>query len=70
MNVQTYIEGLVDVPTGVRNLADLIAFDTAHASEELVAPFWTDQSTYVNTLCVSQYSTFISYIASSRRRQK
>lgn len=32
------------VPTNVTDLADLIAFNIAHASEELVPPFWTDQS--------------------------
>lgn len=42
-----YIAGLVEVPTGVKNLADLIAFNAAHAAEELPQPFWTDQSTLV-----------------------
>ena len=37
------------MPTGVKNLADLIAFNIAHADEELVPPFWTDQSEYVKT---------------------
>lgn len=39
-----YISELVKVPTGVKNLAGLIAFNIAHAKEELVPPFWTDQS--------------------------
>ena len=39
-----YISELVEVPTGVTDLADLIAFNIAHADEELVPPFWTDQS--------------------------
>ena len=50
MNVQTYISGLVEVPTGVKTLADLITFNSAHAEEELVAPFWTDQSTCVGSV--------------------
>ena len=41
------MEGLLEVPTGVRTLADLIAFNTAHADEELVPPFYTSQTTYV-----------------------
>ena len=39
-----YISELVEVPTGVTDLVDLIAFNIAHADEELVPPFWTDQS--------------------------
>ena len=39
-----YISELVEVPTVVTDLADLIAFNIAHADEELVPPFWTDQS--------------------------
>ncbi|KAJ2997593.1 hypothetical protein NUW54_g7114 [Trametes sanguinea] len=44
VDVEKYIAGLVEVPTGVKTLADLIAFNIAHANEELVPPFWTDQS--------------------------
>ncbi|THG99716.1 hypothetical protein EW026_g2704 [Hermanssonia centrifuga] len=47
VDVTNYIAGLLDVPTGVKNLADLIAFNTAHADEELVPPFWTDQSIFI-----------------------
>ncbi|OBZ76636.1 hypothetical protein A0H81_03091 [Grifola frondosa] len=47
VDVNQYISELLDVPTGVKNLADLIAFNTAHADEELVKPFWTDQSTFI-----------------------
>ena len=48
MDVNRYISELLEVPTGVKNLADLIAFNTAHADEELVPPFWTDQSQYAH----------------------
>jgi len=44
VGVNQYISELLSVPTGVKNLADLIAFNTAHADEELPAPFWTSQS--------------------------
>ncbi|KAH8987948.1 amidase signature enzyme [Lactarius hatsudake] len=47
VNLEEYISGLIEVPTGVKTLADLIAFNIAHASQELVPPFWTDQSQYV-----------------------
>ena len=39
-----YIAELVKVPTRVKDLADLIQFNIDHAVEELVPPFWTDQS--------------------------
>lgn len=42
--MNNYIAGLVEVPTGVKDLADLIVFNTAHADQELPPPFWTDQS--------------------------
>lgn len=44
VDVNSYIAGLLEVPTGVTDLADLIAFNTAHADEELIPPFYTDQS--------------------------
>ncbi|GJE93160.1 amidase signature enzyme [Phanerochaete sordida] len=47
VDVENYISGLVHVPTGVKTLADLIAFNTAHADQELVEPFWTSQSEFI-----------------------
>ena len=32
------------MPSGVKNLADIVAYNLAHAEEELVEPYWTDQS--------------------------
>jgi amidase len=32
------------MPTGVKNLEDLIAFNIEHASKELIPPFYADQS--------------------------
>ncbi|KAI0292041.1 amidase signature enzyme [Multifurca ochricompacta] len=46
-DVQKYIAGLLEVPTGVKTLTDLIAFNIAHASEELVPPYWTSQSQFI-----------------------
>ncbi len=48
LDLNKYVAGLLEVPTGVKNLADIIAFNTAHANEELVPPFWTDQSMWAN----------------------
>ncbi|KAI0030559.1 amidase signature enzyme [Vararia minispora EC-137] len=58
VDVKTYIDGLLKVPTGVADLADLIAFNIAHAAEELPAPFYTDQSEFIvseNTTVDSAY---------------
>ncbi|EKM57234.1 uncharacterized protein PHACADRAFT_254888 [Phanerochaete carnosa HHB-10118-sp] len=49
VGVERYISELVHVPTGVKTLADLIAFNTAHANEELAPPFWTDQSRFIGS---------------------
>lgn len=42
-----YLAELVEVPTGVRSLADVIKFNLAHADVELPAPYYTDQSQFV-----------------------
>ncbi|KAJ3479278.1 hypothetical protein NLI96_g9169 [Meripilus lineatus] len=47
VDVKNYIDGLLQVPTGVTNLADLIAFNNEHADVELVPPFWTSQSDFL-----------------------
>ena len=50
----------------MKNLADLIAFNSAHADEELVPPFWTDQSEYVvnNYLPMTMLIRLTRFIAS------
>lgn len=42
-----YLAELVEVPTGVRSLADVIKFNLAHADVELLTPYYTDQSQLV-----------------------
>lgn len=42
-----YLAELVEVPTGVRSLADVIRFNLAHADVELPSPYYTDQSQFV-----------------------
>ncbi|KAF8128664.1 amidase signature domain-containing protein [Boletus edulis] len=39
-----YLAELVEVPTGVRSLADVIKFNLAHPDVELPSPYYTDQS--------------------------
>ncbi|TFY57557.1 hypothetical protein EVJ58_g6950 [Rhodofomes roseus] len=47
VNIHSYLSKLVEVPTGVRTVADLITFNEENREKELVEPFWTDQATYV-----------------------
>ncbi|VDB85045.1 unnamed protein product [Peniophora sp. CBMAI 1063] len=54
VDVKNYIDGLLEVPTNVADLANLIAFNFAHASEALVPLFSTDQSEYV--LCTAFFA--------------
>ena len=49
VDLNKYIASLVDVPTGVKNLADLIAFNIENAKEELIPPFHADQSQSVHS---------------------
>ncbi|KAF8523735.1 amidase signature enzyme [Hysterangium stoloniferum] len=63
-DVNNYIAGLLEVPTGVTNLADLIAFNTAHADEELIPPFYTSQSQFIaseNTTLNDAYFTALAF---------
>ncbi|EPQ50833.1 amidase signature enzyme [Gloeophyllum trabeum ATCC 11539] len=47
VDLNKYLAELVEVPTGVRDLADLIKFNEEHAEQELPAPYWTDQSRFI-----------------------
>ncbi|TFK52905.1 amidase signature enzyme [Heliocybe sulcata] len=49
IDLNKYIDGLLEVPTGVKNLADLIKFNEDHAEQELPAPYWTDQSQFIKS---------------------
>ncbi|KAG2134786.1 amidase signature domain-containing protein [Suillus clintonianus] len=49
IGVNKYISELVEVPTGVKALADLIEFNKTHADQELPAPFYTDQSQFIES---------------------
>ncbi|KAI5117586.1 hypothetical protein M0805_004581 [Coniferiporia weirii] len=53
VDVNSYISGLLEVPTGVKDLAGLIQFNIDHAAEELIPPFYSDQSQFI----ASQNST-------------
>jgi amidase len=55
VDVNKYITSLVDVPTGVKNLAGLITFNIQNAKEELIPPFYTDQSQSVYASLLSDH---------------
>ncbi|KAH7928864.1 amidase signature enzyme [Leucogyrophana mollusca] len=49
VDMKKYIDGLVEVPTGVKDLADLIAFNLSHADLELSPPYHQDQSQFITS---------------------
>ncbi|KAH9942367.1 amidase signature enzyme [Epithele typhae] len=64
VQVAQYMQELLEVPSDVRTLADLIQFNTDNADLELVAPFWTDQSEFVvseNTTVNQAYFDAIAF---------
>ncbi|KAI0291777.1 amidase signature enzyme [Multifurca ochricompacta] len=63
VDVEKYIAGLLKVPTGVKTLADLIAFNTAHASEELIPPFWTSQSEFITAENTTRDAAYFAALA-------
>ncbi|KAH9944876.1 amidase signature enzyme, partial [Amylocystis lapponica] len=46
-DLNKYLSELVEIPTGTKTLADLIAFNIAHAAQELPEPYWNDQTTFL-----------------------
>ncbi|KAI0357737.1 amidase signature enzyme [Trametes cingulata] len=66
VDINQYISELLSVPTGVRDLADLIAFNIAHASEELVPPFWTDQSEFISSENTTVNQAFFDAVAADK----
>lgn len=48
VGISKYISELVEVPTGVKTLSDLIEFNKINPDLELPEPFYTDQSRYVS----------------------
>jgi len=66
-DVNSYIADLLEVPTGVKDLADLIQFNIAHASEELVPPFWTDQSQFIASENSTMDAAYFAALAADGR---
>ncbi|TDL27717.1 amidase signature enzyme [Rickenella mellea] len=49
VDLNKYLAGLQHVPTGVKNLADIIQFNIDHADKELIPPFYADQSQMITS---------------------
>ncbi|KAF8531845.1 amidase signature enzyme [Gautieria morchelliformis] len=47
VDINAYIASLLEVPTGVKNLADLIAYNKENADLELIPPYYTSQSQFI-----------------------
>ncbi|KAI0049504.1 amidase signature enzyme [Auriscalpium vulgare] len=47
MGLKEYISGLTEVPTGVKDLADLIQFNIDNADKELITPYYDSQWRFI-----------------------
>ncbi|KAF8575027.1 amidase signature enzyme [Ramaria rubella] len=66
VDLNNYIAGLVKVPTGVKDLADLITFNIDHANEELIPPFYTDQSQFITSEATTVDDAFFAALAADK----
>ncbi|KAI0942921.1 hypothetical protein AcV7_002205 [Taiwanofungus camphoratus] len=64
VDLNKYISELEEIPTGVKSLADVIAFNTANADKELIEPYWNDQSTFVAAEGTTQDQAYYDALAS------
>ncbi|KAH7928860.1 amidase signature enzyme [Leucogyrophana mollusca] len=62
-DLNKYINGLVEVPTGVKNLTDLIAFNLEHADLELIPPYHDDQSQFITSDKTTADDTYFAALA-------
>ncbi|KAF8493345.1 amidase signature enzyme [Gautieria morchelliformis] len=63
VDINNYIAGLIEVPTGVKDLADLITFNTDHADLELIPPFYTSQSQFITSEATTVNASFFEALA-------
>ncbi|OAX42252.1 amidase signature enzyme [Rhizopogon vinicolor AM-OR11-026] len=63
VDVAKYISELLEVPTGVKNLADLIEFNKAHADLELIPPYHDDQSRFIAAEATEKDDAFYAALA-------
>ncbi|KAI0773006.1 amidase signature enzyme [Trametes elegans] len=66
VGIGKYIGELLEVPTGVKSLADIIAFNIAHADQELPSPFWTDQSKLIAAEKTTEDQTYLDALGTDK----
>ncbi|KAG1867539.1 amidase signature domain-containing protein [Suillus tomentosus] len=62
-DLNEYISGLLEVPTGVKNLADLIEFNNTHADLELIPPYHDDQSRLIAAEATEKNDAYYAALA-------
>ncbi|KAF8161613.1 amidase signature enzyme [Crassisporium funariophilum] len=67
VDLQKYLEGLIEVPSGVRTLADVIAFNKANADKELVEPYWTSQQRMIEAEATPMDDAYFKALAENHR---
>ncbi|EGO26812.1 hypothetical protein SERLADRAFT_360869 [Serpula lacrymans var. lacrymans S7.9] len=63
IDVNKYLAGLVEVPTGVKNIADVITFNKEHADLELIPPYYEDQSQLITSEATVADETYHAALA-------
>ncbi|KAG1752257.1 amidase signature domain-containing protein [Suillus lakei] len=61
--ISKYISELVEVPTGIKTLADVIEFNKNHADLELPSPFYTDQSRLIESEAMQVDDAYFAALA-------
>ncbi|KDR73359.1 hypothetical protein GALMADRAFT_101041 [Galerina marginata CBS 339.88] len=67
VDLQKYLEGLVEVPSGVRTLADVIAFNEKNADKELIEPYWTSQDRMIEAQATPMDDAYFKALAANER---
>ncbi|KIJ40486.1 hypothetical protein M422DRAFT_68550 [Sphaerobolus stellatus SS14] len=67
VDLQKYLDGLVQIPTDVRSLADIIAFNTENADKELVEPYWTSQQRFIGAEATSMDEAYFEALAADEK---
>ncbi|KAF8511980.1 amidase signature enzyme [Gautieria morchelliformis] len=63
VDINNYLANLIEVPTGVKNLADLITFNTQHADIELIPPYYTSQSQFTASQATEVNASYFEALA-------
>ncbi|KAG1740412.1 amidase signature domain-containing protein [Suillus paluster] len=63
VDVTNYISGLLKVPTGVKNLADLIDFNKTHADLELISPYHGNQDRFIEAEATEKTDAYYAALA-------